>query len=203
MCLCYSYVNLSSHIGLFVHFRSFRQLALVYTVAYVAAAVSDHASTLFFSSRGVSEGNILFVAADGGFAANRAILVMFAIWPITIWLLHVGWNRAKDSDKPATQWSRWLTGRTAISALLIPFTLVIGKILAAMFNTVDTVFSLELTALIRKFLATFGVGPPGSGVMIVAIIILAVSYCLARSIARRVVDGISGARQLNQRQETA
>jgi hypothetical protein len=186
-----------------VRFRSFPQLALAYTVGYVVAAASDHASTLFFSSRGASEGNILFVAADGGFAANRAIFAMFAIWPITIWLLHIGWNRAKDGAGQAPRWSIWLIGRTSISALLIPFTLVIGKFLAAMFNTVDTVFSLEITALIREFLATLGVGPPGSGVMAVAIIILAVSYLLARSIARRVVEGISGERQLNQRQETA
>jgi hypothetical protein len=186
-----------------VRFGSFRQLALAYTVCYVVAAASDHASTLFFSSRGASEGNILFVAANGGFAANRAIFVMLVIWPITIWLLYIGWKRAKESDKPATHWSRWLAGRTATSALLIPFMLVIGKILAAIFNTVDTVFSLEITALMRELLATLGIGPSGSGVMVVAVIILAFSYLLARSIARRVVSGISGERQLNQRQETA
>jgi hypothetical protein len=185
-----------------VRFRSFPQLALAYTVGYIPAAASTRADA-FFSSRGASEGNILFVAADGGFATNRAIFVMFAIWPITIWLLHIGWKRAKDSAKPATHWSRWLAGRTATSALLIPFMLVIGKILAAIFNTVDTVFSLEITALMREFLATLGIGPSGSGVMAVAIIILAVSYLLARSIARRVVGGISGERQLNERQETA
>lgn len=137
--------------------RNFAGTAAIYTLAYAIAVIGDHATTLLAIGAGAVETNVLFQSAGSGLAGERATLVFVLLWPLLLWQLWIADRQRRGALQERGWIARQFLGRTAATAALLPFTVVVAKCIAATSNLMIVWFGFPLTRPIRLLIESAGI----------------------------------------------
>ncbi|KQY89816.1 hypothetical protein [Brevundimonas sp. Root1423] len=156
--------------------------AVLYSVAYAAAASADHFSTLLVQGVGGYETNPVFQTDIGQLASDRAILVMVALLPFMIALVALARHRVGGAaSKPGPIVSR-LVGSAPSGPLLLPVVFVCVKALAALSNVALFYTGVSASDVGRRILGPVGVNNPEVVHVGVAAAFLAAATATARPV---------------------
>ena len=162
----------------------FPPTAALYSCAYAAAVVADHASSLAAQKAGAVETNVFFQSSGQVLAEARAITVFALLWPVMLALLWIADRRARGLAGDPGPIARQFIGRRAESTALLPIVAIIAKLFAAAGNMVIALYGFSIYTPIRGFLTSAGITPWNVQSILCGLVLLVPALGLGWLIAR-------------------
>lgn len=161
----------------------FGPTALLYTCAYGAAVVADHASSLAAMKAGAVETNVLFQTPGHALAEGRAVIVFFLLWPVMLGLLWLADRRARGLAREPGWLVRQLIGHRPETTALLPVVAIFGKLLAAAGNMVIAIYGVSIYTPIRAVLSSADVTDWDVQSLVCGLILLLPAFLAGRLVA--------------------